>query len=87
VERGRERGGGGEEGRAQPKSGGPASPKGETLLAYMRSERKEPATTCSTPALALSEKERELGGHTTEGRRRDGSRRTRQREAGRPRGR
>jgi len=36
-------GGGGEEGRAQPKSGGPASPKGETLLAYMRSQRKETA--------------------------------------------
>lgn len=35
--------GGGEEGRAQPKSGGPASPKGETLLAYMRSKRKETA--------------------------------------------
>jgi len=34
------RGGGG---RAQPKSGGPASPKGETLLAYMRSQRKETA--------------------------------------------
>jgi len=31
------------EGRAQPKSGGPASPKGETLLAYMRSQRRETA--------------------------------------------
>lgn len=31
----------GEEGRAQPKSGGPADPKGETPLAYMRSKRKE----------------------------------------------
>lgn len=29
-----------EEGRAQRKSGGPADPKGETLLAYMRPKRK-----------------------------------------------
>lgn len=44
----------GEEGRAQPKSGGPADPKGETLLAYMRSKKegggqKASSTTWRTP--------------------------------------
>lgn len=72
-------GGRGEEGRAQPKSGGPASPKGETLLAYMRgSKRKETAKAkhklqrAGTAAPTGTEGER--GGAAVTGPRRGGGR-------------